>query len=89
MSVRLAPEYEGVETNMGIEVLFKSIAKATGVSRKLVKEEFLNQGDLGVVCEQIMLKKIRPKKSVLTFATVFQSFREISQTTGQDSVSKK
>ena len=34
LSVRLAPDYEGVETNMGIEVLIKSIAKANGIIKK-------------------------------------------------------
>jgi DNA ligase-1 len=47
LSVQLAPEYEGIETNMGIEGLFKSIAKATGVPKKQVKQEFLSKGDLG------------------------------------------
>jgi hypothetical protein len=29
LGVRLAPEYEGIETNMGIELLMKAIAKAS------------------------------------------------------------
>jgi len=45
--VRLAPEYEGIETNIGIELLLKAIAKASGISKKIVKESFLEKGDLG------------------------------------------
>ena len=33
LSVRLAPEYEGIETNMGIELLMKAIEKASTVSK--------------------------------------------------------
>ena len=54
LGVRLAPEYEGIETNMGIELLMKAIAKASMVSKKSVKERFLETGDLGIVCEEIM-----------------------------------
>ena len=33
LGVRLAPEYEGIETNMGIELLMKAIEKARTVSK--------------------------------------------------------
>ncbi len=49
LGVRLAPEYEGIETNLGIEVVIKSIARASGVAKKAVKERFLETGDLGIV----------------------------------------
>jgi hypothetical protein len=38
--VRLSPEYEGIETGMGIEVIFKCIGKSFGVPKKEIKLEF-------------------------------------------------
>ena len=54
LGVRLAPEYEGIETKMGIELIMKAIAKASQVPKKSVKERFLETGDLGIVCEEMM-----------------------------------
>ena len=85
--VRLAPEYEGIETNIGIELLLKAIAKASGISKKIVKESFLEKGDLGLVCQEV-LSATKIKVNV-TFAEVFESFREISQTNGLDAVARK
>ena len=49
--VRLSPEYIGQEINIGIELLLKSVAKANNVPKKVIKEAFLNLGDIGIVTE--------------------------------------
>ena len=40
---------------MGIEIMFKCIARANVQKKKKLKDEFQSQGDLGLVCEQIMI----------------------------------
>ena len=47
--VKLAPDYEGLETGIGPELIQKSVAKACGKSLKQIKEAYKDQGDLGLV----------------------------------------
>lgn len=49
--VKLAPEYEAIETNVGHEIVLKSVAKACGKSAKQIREAFHKEGDMGVVIE--------------------------------------
>ena len=49
--VKLAPEYEAVETGVGHEIILKSVAKACGKSAKQIREAFHKEGDMGVVIE--------------------------------------
>ena len=88
--VRLSPEYEGIETNIGIELIFKAIAKRLGTSKKEVKIFFTAIGDIGIVTEQgILALSMSQVESSLTFTEVFQSFRQISQATGAKSQNEK
>ena len=47
--VKLAPEYEAIETGIGHELLSKSVAKACGKSLKQIRDSFKEEGDLGLV----------------------------------------
>ncbi len=38
--VKLAPDYEGLETGIGHELLLKSVAKACGKSPKQIRDSF-------------------------------------------------
>ena len=47
--IKLAPDYEGLETGIGHEILLKSVAKACGKSPAQIRESFKKEGDLGLV----------------------------------------
>ena len=47
--VKLAPEYEAKETNVGQELVLKSVAKSCGKTPKQVRDAFKEEGDLGAV----------------------------------------
>jgi len=47
--IKLAPEYEGLETGIGHEILLKSVAKACGKSPAQIRDSFKKEGDLGLV----------------------------------------
>ena len=50
--IKLAPEYEGIETNVGQELVLKSVAKSCGKTPKQIRDAFKAEGDLGVVIFQ-------------------------------------
>ena len=47
--VKLAPEYEALETNVGQELVTKCVAKACGKSTTQVRDMMREEGDLGLV----------------------------------------
>ena len=47
--VKLAPEYEALETGVGQELVTKCVAKACGKSVTQVRDMMREEGDLGVV----------------------------------------
>jgi hypothetical protein len=47
--VKLAPDYEALETGIGHEISVKAIAKACGKLPKEVRALFKSEGDLGFV----------------------------------------
>jgi DNA ligase-1 len=49
--IKLAPDYEGLETGIGHEILLKSVAKACGKSPTQIREQFKKEGDLGLVAQ--------------------------------------
>lgn len=79
--IRLAPEYEALETGVGHELVLKSVAKACGKTPKQIREQFQKEGDLGLVVASgkktistigtFFKGQTTTKKPSLTFATVF------------------
>ena len=47
--VKLAPDYEGLETGIGHEISVKAVAKACGKLPKEIRDLFKAEGDLGIV----------------------------------------
>lgn len=87
---RMGPDYEGLELGLGESLLMKSIAESTGRTPAYVKTEYHKLGDLGKVAQssksnQRAMFKPEPLKAV----NVFDTFREIAQTTGKDSQNHK
>lgn len=98
--VKLAPDFEAMETGVGHEVSVKAIAKATGKTPKEIRTLYQEEGDLGSVAQKgkstqgtlggFFVKKAAdgPKKS-LTFTHVFSEFRKIAKTSGDKSALTK
>lgn len=47
--VKLAPDYEALETGIGHEISVKAVANACGKLPKEVREMFKQEGDLGII----------------------------------------
>jgi DNA ligase-1 len=97
--VKLAPDFEAMETGVGHEVSVKAIAKATGKTPKEIRTLYQDEGDLGAVAAKCksttgtlggFFKKATPAaKKILTFDHVFQEFRKIAKTSGDKSATLK
>jgi hypothetical protein len=81
--VKLGPDYEALETGIGLELLSGSVAKACGKSMKQIREQFKQEGDYGIVVEKgkgaqkslgTFFKKTEEKPKPVTFRRVFEAF---------------
>ncbi|CAO3596049.1 unnamed protein product [Absidia cylindrospora] len=87
---KLCPDYEGLELGIGESLLMKAIARSTGRSMKVLKDDYTTIGDLGTVAKnskgsQRTLFKPKP----LTTGHVFKTLKEIARLSGQSSQNKK
>ncbi|PVV03698.1 hypothetical protein BB560_001819 [Smittium megazygosporum] len=87
---QVAPEYKGIELGVGESLLLKAIASATGKNMTAVKEEVEKCGDLGLVAKNFRTNQrtLFPMPK-LTINKVFDTFYEISTSTGASSQQKK
>ncbi|KAL0084780.1 ATP-dependent DNA ligase [Phycomyces blakesleeanus] len=87
---KLCPDYEGLEMGVGESFLIKAIVSSTGRNIKNIKAEYRSTGDLGTVAmnskgSQGTLSMPKP----LTVHQVFQTLKDLSQITGNQSQKKK
>ena len=99
--MKLAPEFEGVETGVGHEMVVKAVSKSCGKSVQQIRDAFKKEGDLGIVAA--ISKKTQKnlsnffsapkadakKKTGLLFKDVFARFEQLSRTSGGNSVAEK
>ena len=50
--MKLAPDFAAMETGVGHEVSVKAIAKACGKTPKEIREQYKEDGDLGLVVQK-------------------------------------
>lgn len=50
--VKLAPDFEAMETGVGHEVSVKAIAKCCGKTPKEIRDLYKEEGDLGIVVQK-------------------------------------
>lgn len=87
---RIAPDYEGIELGIGESLLIKAIAESTGRSSAIIKSEYQETGDLGLVAAKS--KGTQPtmfKPKPLTISSVFKGLKEIATITGGTSQARK
>ena len=98
--VKLAPEFVGLETGVGHEMVVKAVAKSCGKSVQQIRDAFKKEGDLGLVAASSKrsqknlgsffgaAKPTKDKTGVL-FKDVFATFEKIAGTSGSSSVAEK
>ena len=97
--VKLAPEFAGLETGVGHEMVVKSVAKSCGKSVQQIRDAFKKEGDLGLVAASskktqknlgnFFAAKSNKEKTGVLFKDVFATFEKIAKTSGSSSVAEK
>ncbi|EMG45177.1 DNA ligase [Candida maltosa Xu316] len=88
---RLGPDYEpDLELGLGETILIKAISEGYGRSSSKIKEDFVRDGDLGIIASKS--RSLQPtmfKPAPLDVDLVFNNLEEIAKSTGKDSQAKK
>jgi len=85
---RVAPFYEATEIGMSDKLVAASIARAYGIKKDKVLEEYGKLGDLGLVAQKLG-NKAQVTSNKLRVKEVFTTLREIAKMTGEGTVEKK
>ncbi|CAI5965343.1 unnamed protein product, partial [Closterium sp. NIES-64] len=87
---RVAPPHEGVELGIGDATIIRALAEATGRKEAVVKSEYKECGDLGLVAKASRTtQRMMMQPAPLTCHKVFEAFRFIAKESGSQSVEKK
>jgi len=87
---RVAPAHHGVELGVGESTLIKALAESTGRKDTLIKKQYEQEGDLGVVAVQSRSsQRTIFQTKPLSIRGVFQVFRDIAAASGQNSQERK
>lgn len=90
---RVAPFYEPVEIGMAEKTVAASIARAYGVDRETVLNEYGRVGDLGKVAEELKTQNSKHKatvqKSNLSIKEVFEELLKIARFSGNGTVENR
>ena len=96
---KLGPEYEGLETGVGNEMLVNAVQQAWGKSKQKLREDIKKIGDLGLVAAEskgsikslscFFKSKEEHTKKDLTVLRVFETFTAIAKRSGSASVADK
>jgi len=88
---KLHPDYVTEKLGMADKMVLKAIAAASGKNDEEVKSLWTKEGDIGVVAEKLMAKKVQTSlfSQPLTLERVIQSLRRIESTEGKNSQKTK
>jgi DNA ligase-1 len=87
---RLAPDYKGIELNIGGSTVSSAITDALGISRNGIRELYKSLGDLGDVaahCKRKQATLVEP--APLSVSCVYDSFYSIASESGAGSSNRK
>ena len=87
---RLAPDYKGIELNIGGSTVSSAITDALGISRNGIRDLYKSLGDLGDVaahCKRKQATLIEP--APLSVSRVYDSFYSIASESGAGSSNRK
>lgn len=88
MQGRVAPLYVALEMGLADKSMLKAIAQAYEIPEEEVKKEYKKIGDLGIVAEKLR-EKCGNNSSDTTITEVFNTLKQVAQTSGEGSVEKK
>src|SRR5207249_8384520 len=82
---RIHPDYLGVELGLAEKMVIRVLAHATGLDEGRVEKLWKEQGDLGLVAEQVIAsRRLKPLESTpLTVAKVYANLDWIAQEGGE------
>ena len=85
------PAYEEKELGISSQLAIKAIARATGISESEIVKKWKSVGDIGLVAEQLVVKK---KQAVLfqtrlTTEKVYETIKKVAEVSGSGAVEKK
>ncbi|MDO8428483.1 MAG: ATP-dependent DNA ligase [Candidatus Diapherotrites archaeon] len=88
---KLGPDYKNIEAGMGEQYVLESIAKISGYKKEELQKKYKEQGDLGLVAQEILSKKKQSSlyTEELTVNKVFANFLKIATTSGTGSQESK
>ncbi len=85
------PQWSELELGVGPGLLYQALSFVSGVSQSKIKEMLAEYGDIGVVAEIVMSKKVQATlfRKELSVEEVYESFEKIARATGAGSQNKK
>lgn len=87
---KVSPAHEGVELGIGDATLIKALCQATGRKESVIKDEYDETGDLGIVAAHARAsQKTMFKPKPLTIHSVLSTFKEIASSEGAKSQDRK
>jgi DNA ligase-1 len=88
---KLVPSFHGIEFNMAEKMVEKAIAKASGKKIYGIEILYKKKGDLGLVAEQVLVRKQKTLTSSKKFhiSEVYNKLLKIAQVEGIGSVDRK
>lgn len=86
---RVAPLFKPVEFGMADKMVIRAMAGAYGLSSGEVAKKFGQRGDLGVVAEELAIKRRGVGKNKISVGEVFETLLKIAEFGGSGSVEQK
>ena len=88
---QVKPPFKGIDIGLGEKYVQEAIATATGYSKKKVKEEFDETGDLGEAASKLKEKELQQSlvDKELTVKDVYKGFMKIATASGEGSEDTK
>lgn len=86
---KVAPDYEGIELNMGEKLAAQAVAAAAGTTPEEVARLAAQAGDLGTAAEEVIEQQGAPAAPPLLIRDVFQTLLDIARASGPGSQQRK
>ena len=88
---KVFPKWDERKTGMSSRLVLKAINSSTGETITKIENEWVKEGDLGIVVEKLIKKSKQTSlfKIKLTVEKVFENIQKLSELEGQGTVTKK
>jgi DNA ligase-1 len=88
---KLYPSFVGIELGMAEKSALKALSVSTGISQDKVEEEYNKKGDIGIIAEILLKKRVQATlfKRKLSVEDVYKDLDKIARTSGSGSSDTK